>query len=190
VHRPQRTPPLDADDEYRAIEATLLETARGRWFLAEHGRRARRLDNALLEDALSRLKSSLREPLALIERLTLELAAAQRLIAAAREELMAKPNSGAVGADAPATAQLLGLAEDVHVLTWSLQGREGIDFDQATCEQIARRAAALYALSGHQARKTEVKREILDKLEDAERRLARLGDSLTLEAGSPDIDTR
>ena len=34
---------LDPEHEYRAIERALVETARGRWFLAEHGRRARRL---------------------------------------------------------------------------------------------------------------------------------------------------
>jgi hypothetical protein len=33
---------FDNDTEYRAIEQALLETPRGRWFLAEHGRRARR----------------------------------------------------------------------------------------------------------------------------------------------------
>ena len=28
----------DIETEYRSIEAALLESARGRWFLAEHGR--------------------------------------------------------------------------------------------------------------------------------------------------------
>lgn len=58
----QPTPAHDSEAEYRAIEQTLLGTARGRWFLAEHGRRARRLDMTLLEDAIGRLSSSLTQP--------------------------------------------------------------------------------------------------------------------------------
>ena len=38
---------LDVEQEYRAIEAALLDNPRGRWFLAEHGRRSRRLDSVL-----------------------------------------------------------------------------------------------------------------------------------------------
>ena len=60
MHRLSHAQTPETDDEYRAIEAALLESARGRWFLAEHGRRARRLDSALLEDAIGRLQTSLR----------------------------------------------------------------------------------------------------------------------------------
>lgn len=35
---------VEPEQEYRAIERALVETARGRWFLRQHGRRARRLD--------------------------------------------------------------------------------------------------------------------------------------------------
>ena len=38
--------PVNPETEYRAIEAALLESARGRWFLAEHSRRARRIGAA------------------------------------------------------------------------------------------------------------------------------------------------
>ena len=68
----QRLSPATSDDsetEYRTIESALLESARGRWFLAEHGRRARRLDSALLEDAIGRLQTSLRQPPALLGQL-------------------------------------------------------------------------------------------------------------------------
>ena len=62
MHRLAPANAVETDDEYRAIEAALLESARGRWFLAEHGRRARRFDSALLDDAIGRLQSSLRQP--------------------------------------------------------------------------------------------------------------------------------
>jgi len=81
----------DTETEYRAIEATLLETVRGRWFLAEHGRRARRLDGALLEDAIRRLQASLREPPALLGQLKSEIETVKARLAETRAELMARP---------------------------------------------------------------------------------------------------
>ena len=73
MQQPSLNTVFDAEREYLAIESALLESARGRWFLAEHGRRARRLDSALLEDAIGRLKTSLREPPALLGQLKFEI---------------------------------------------------------------------------------------------------------------------
>ena len=83
--------PSDTETEYRAIETTLLETARGRWFLAEHGRRARRLDSTLLDDAIKRLQSTLREPPALLGQLKAEIEAIKAQMAETRATLLAKP---------------------------------------------------------------------------------------------------
>ncbi len=184
---PHRIATVETDTEYRAIEATLLESARGRWFLAEHGRRARRMDNALLEDALARLKTSLREPTALLTQLAAEVELIRGLVQQARTTLVqrdAAPSAGDTAAERvePTVQRLLRLAEDVHELTWTLQGREGRDFDQGTCEQIARQAAAMYALSAHQGAATEAKLDSLRGLDAAERRLAALIDMIGHEA--------
>ena len=90
----------DAETEYRTIESTLLETARGRWFLAEHSRRSRRLETGELEDALSRLKASLRDPPALLGRLEVELTAVETMLAEARGAVLARsrPSSGGAAA--------------------------------------------------------------------------------------------
>jgi hypothetical protein len=135
----------DTETEYRAIEATLLETVRGRWFLAEHGRRARRLDGALLEDAIRRLQASLREPPALLGQLKSEIETVKAQLAETRAGLMARPT---VDESMLPTHAILQAAEDIHNIAWSLQANP---FDPNGCEQIARNAGRLYAMSQSQA---------------------------------------
>ena len=135
----------DADTEYRAIEATLLETARGRWFLAEHGRRARRLDSNLLEDAIKRLQNSLREPPALLGQLKAEIETLKASLAETRARLMSRPT---VDESILPTHAILKAAEDIHDIAWSLQANP---FDPKGCEEIARNAGKLYAMSQSQA---------------------------------------
>ena len=135
----------DTETEYRAIEATLLETVRGRWFLAEHGRRARRLDGALLEDAIRRLQASLREPPALLGQLKSEIETVKAQLAETRAGLMARPT---VDESMLPTHAILKAAEDIHNIAWSLQANP---FDPNGCEQIARNAGRLYAMSQSQA---------------------------------------
>src|SRR4051794_20955367 len=53
------SPPLSEAD-YEAIEAAVMETTRGRWFLAEYARRNRQADTAMLLAALARLEDVVR----------------------------------------------------------------------------------------------------------------------------------
>ncbi|MCB1520334.1 MAG: hypothetical protein KDJ37_07145 [Hyphomicrobiaceae bacterium] len=186
-------PNVDADNEYRAIEQTLLETARGRWFLAEHGRRARRLDSALLEDAIGRLSSSLKQPPPVLGLLRIELESLSGRIGEARTELLARKKSKAsaesgVGDSAPQTAQaaavpgqsnpverMLQMAEDIHELTWTLQNEE---LDPQSYEAIARHASMLYAMSRQQAVESDRALKFAETLDDTSQRLAVLIDTL------------
>ena len=150
---------LDVDLEYSAIEAALLETARGRWFLAEHSRRSRRLETIELEGALEQLKSSLRDPPALLGRLKSELGSINTMLQATRSELVARESAPpgqtpSTGATPPrnAIAGLLKAAEDLHELVWSLQARE---IDPVVCEQIGRQTAAIFALTTQQAKESQ-----------------------------------
>lgn len=198
VQRPQRNATGDIDHEYRAIEATLLASARGRWFLAEHGRRARRLDNALIEDAITRLKASMREPTALIDQLKAQLTVVRGIIADVYAALSARPvqargpspvdadgvltalsGPSAAGSPAPTINQsILTASETVHELAWTLQGREGRDFDQSTLEAIARQVISIYAMSRHQALDTEFTLRLTDRLMAADEQLAAVLDTL------------
>lgn len=50
-----------SDSDYDAIEAAVMETARGRWFLREYARRNRNADTALVLEAVDRLKQTVME---------------------------------------------------------------------------------------------------------------------------------
>lgn len=178
----------DADTEYRAIEAALLETARGRWFLAEHSRRSRRIETIELEDALARLKSSLREPPALLGRLKVELSAVEAMLGETRAELMARPretggqpSTGAV--DPRPTSSLLEAAERLHEMIWSLQAR---DVDPATCEAIGRQTTAIFALTARQAQESQRVLKLAAALDTIADRVAAVMQSIVLEADDDD----
>ena len=58
----------DCAGDYEEIERAVMESARGRWFLAEYAKRLRAQDTALILDAIHRLEdrapaSAIREPL-------------------------------------------------------------------------------------------------------------------------------
>lgn len=163
---------VESEDEYRTIESALLESARGRWFLAEHGRRARRLDSALLEDAIGRLQTSLRQPPALLDQLQGEISELKSHIGALREELLARPANGPSAPLAEAGAatahMVLKATEQLHELAWNLQANP---FDPRGCEEIARHAAGIYTMSQDQATHAERTLAITSALEHAESRI-------------------
>lgn len=162
------TPSFDAEKEYRAIETTLLETATGRWFLAEHGRRSRRLDSAALEDAIGKLKETIRQPPALLQQLQAEIGELRLFLAQTREDIMAKQASAvstlkaagesgktdaakaepAAAAAASPVSAIMRAAEDMHELAWGLQSRE---IHPEACEAIGRQAAMISAMALQQA---------------------------------------
>lgn len=146
----EAVPAADADTEYRAIEKALLQSERGRWFLAEHSRRSRRTETSEIEEALQRFKSTLRQPPAVLGRVRSELGSLEAMLAETKAHLMACTQPAAA-ADSP-TAHLLKTAEDLHELVWSLQARE---IDPAACEEIGRRAMALFALTARQAQESQ-----------------------------------
>lgn len=175
MQQPSTNAVFDAEREYLAIEGALLESARGRWFLAEHGRRARRLDSALLEDAIGRLKTSLREPPALLGQLKTEIEQISAFVVETRAAMMQKPHV----APAPETRQtdspptpvrgILRATEDMHELAWSLQAR---DIDADACAAIARHASRIYALSHVQAVESHRTIEVSKALDSIRARLA------------------
>lgn len=171
---------FDTDKEYRAIESALLESARGRWFLAEHGRRARRLDGAMLEEAIGRLQSSIRQPPALLGQLKTEIEELTAFVSETRSELLARPAAQSAGDTAAAAPRatvsgILKAAEDMHEAAWSLQAR---DIDPEGCAAIARSAAAIYALSHQQAVESSRALRLSQALEMALRRLSALRDTI------------
>jgi hypothetical protein len=52
-------PPQLREEDYETIEAAVMETARGRWFLAEYARRNRAADTCTVLDAVGKLEKTL-----------------------------------------------------------------------------------------------------------------------------------
>jgi hypothetical protein len=50
---------LPSEEDYEAIREAFMETARGRWFLDEYGRRNRNADTRMVLDAVSRIEETL-----------------------------------------------------------------------------------------------------------------------------------
>ena len=175
---------FDPDTEYRAIETALLETARGRWFLAEHGRRARRLDGNALEEALRKLSSTLRQPPALLGTLQREVESILAEIETARTANLAKSSTEGSGDSGPSNTQnILKAAEDLHELAWKLQADET---NTGSCEAIARQVARIYAMSRMQSAESQRARQFGDALSGLESRLSALLQTITYEMQSDD----
>ncbi len=171
---------MDVEQEYRAIEAALLNNPRGRWFLAEHGRRARRLDSAILEAAIERLQNSIRQPPALLGQLQSEVEELKRFLGETRAEMLARPPK--LDTEAPSNAPADGIlqaAEDLHELAWTLQSN---DINADACEKIARQASAIYALSVRQALESERTQKLAIALDAACARLNALLETIDHES--------
>lgn len=80
--------------DYEAIEQAVMESARGRWFLAEHAKRNRAADTLTLLDALKRIETTVAErPLARASDLA-AIAATRADMAAVRNHLL--PDGGII----------------------------------------------------------------------------------------------
>lgn len=155
--------PIRAAD-YEAIEAALLDSARGRWFLAEYTRRNRSADTRMLLDAISRLEANmlrqrgaretpnihgdLIEMAEAISRTRKEIASMcpadqqDSRFTTATEELDA-----IVEATEKATSDILEAAEDMQEIAWQMRENGA---DGAACDQLDARATDIYTACSFQ----------------------------------------
>ncbi|HAH08623.1 MAG TPA: hypothetical protein DCL54_17850 [Alphaproteobacteria bacterium] len=138
------------DAYYVALEAAMQQTARGRWFLAEHGRRSRASEGAVLLDAMQRLTDSLNESKAnasldILRRELQEMSAS--IVHTRREIASIKPSESGhnkiiaateeldhiVRSTETATADILSASERLQVIAAELQGAGA---SKALCAEI------------------------------------------------------
>jgi chemotaxis protein CheZ len=153
---PARIPLSEAD--YDLIEAAVMETGRGRWFLAEYARRNRHSDTMMLLGAIDRLEAAIRgEPTAQsVDRIRFDLFEMAQAIARTKAEIAAiKPDvedSGKFGevtaeldsivhTTETATSDILGAAEQVQEIAWTLR-EQGIEPE--VCDLINAKATDIY----------------------------------------------
>ena len=135
--QPPALMPLSEAD-YELIEAAVMETARGRWFLAEYARRNRHSDTMMLLGAIDRLEGAIRGEATAqsLDRIRFDLFEMAKAITRAKAEIAAiKPDiehagrfgeitaelDSIVQATKTATSDILAAAEQVQQIDWPLR---------------------------------------------------------------------
>jgi hypothetical protein len=143
--------PPAAEGEYDAICATMMQSARGRWFLDEYARRNRSADTAVVLSAIERIESVIRselgrQPYQSFRGELLEMAKAITLtraeVAAIRPEGQGQSEVAGPDARSAPASPLLVAAERIADVAWTMRER---GFDPRTCEQIEGLASSILA---------------------------------------------
>jgi chemotaxis regulatin CheY-phosphate phosphatase CheZ len=172
-----------SEADYEAIEGAVMETARGRWFLAEYARRNRNADTTMLLKALERIEGAMRgqrsvEP---VDRIRFDLVEMSKAIARTKAEIASiKPDAddhgkfgeaseeldSVVQATETATSDILACAERIQEMAWTLR-EQGVESE--VCDLLDANATAVYTacsfqdLTGQRTRKVI---QVLRYLED------------------------
>jgi len=162
-----------SEADYEAIEAAVMETARGRWFLAEYARRNRHADTTMLLKALDRIEAVVRgeHSVESVDRIRFDLVEMSKAIARTKTEIAAiKPDAdhhgkfgeateeldSVVQATEAATSDILECAERIQEIAWTLR-EQGLD--AAVCDLLDTKATEVYTacsfqdLTGQRTRK-------------------------------------
>lgn len=152
---PVPAPLREAD--YQAIEAAVMETEKGRWFLAEYARRNRNADTAQVLDAVAGLKRILkRERRPDADRIRLDIAEMKDAIERTKLEIAQIKLDGSDGSrfdrasnelDAiveqteTATGDILSAAEKIQEIAWTMR-EAGVD--EAICAEVETLTTTIY----------------------------------------------
>jgi hypothetical protein len=181
---------LDPEEaDYGAIAAAVMETERGRWFLAEYARRNRHADTEMLVAALAKIERAVGhqpEP-AHLDKFRLDVLEMSRAIARTRAEIAAiKPPEtdghimeasgeleSIVSATETATSEILAAAESVQEVAWMLREAGG---DAAACDRIDHHAVAIYTACSFQDLTAQRTRKVTEILSFLEKRVNAMAD--------------
>ena len=147
-----------AEEDYDAIEAAVMETQRGRWFLSEFARRNRNSDTVILLDAIKKLERAVEQPAAGLEheQVRFDLMEMASEIAQTRLDIAAiAPKGGehsqltsvadelgsVVTATEEATYKILAGAEGVQELVWRMRDT---NLGEDNCAQLEQFATAIF----------------------------------------------
>lgn len=150
--------------DYEAIEGAVMETARGRWFLAEYARRNRSADTDMLLTAIGRIETLVHQDRETqeMDRLRFDLMEMAKAIARTKSEIasLRPPGSDSnelnVASEAldaivrtteRATSDILEAAEHVQEAAWTLR-EEGAN--EPMCDELDRRATDIYTACSFQ----------------------------------------
>lgn len=174
-------PPAVSDTsiaDFEAIEAAVMETERGRWFLAEYARRNRHSDTEVLLSALSRIERGVSEQKAFtgIERFRTDLMDMANAIAEMHSQMAALPGplaeqGGIVQATSEldaiirttekATTDILTATEAIQDAAWNLR-EKGIE--TGLCDAIDEQATNIYQACSFQDLTAQRSSKVVDLL--------------------------
>src|SRR5882757_216805 len=176
--------PLNEAD-YEAIEGAVMETARGRWFLAEYARRNRHADTTMLLKALDRIEATLggKRSVEPVDRIRFDLVEMSKAISRTKAEIASiKPDAGdhgkfgeaseeldsVVQATETATSDILACAERIQEMAWTLreQGVEG-----EICDLLDANATEVYTACSFQDITGQRTRKVITVLRYLEERI-------------------
>ena len=146
------------ESDYEAIEAAVMETEKGRWFLFEYSRRHRSADTDLVMGAIGRLESLLkRERRPDADRIRLDIGEMKDAIERTKLEIAQIKSDGRsplsrfdrasneldaiVEQTEGATSEILGSAEKIQELAWTMR-EAGVD--NALCDEVENLTTNIY----------------------------------------------
>ena len=175
---------LISDTDYDAIEAAVMETVRGRWFLAEYARRNRHAETERILEVLDRIEDRIQAPSKplQIEGVQMNVLEMAQAIARTRAEIAAlQPAAGLeapfgeateelgtiVSATERATGDILRTAEQIQELAWT-QRENGSTCE--VCHSLDAMATEIYASCAAQGLAGQRTRKVIDVLRYLEAR--------------------
>jgi chemotaxis regulatin CheY-phosphate phosphatase CheZ len=181
-HPPALMPLSEAD--YEMIEAAVMETGRGRWFLAEYARRNRHSDTMTLLGAIGRLEAAIRgeRTAQSVDRIRFDLFEMAKAIARTKAEIAAikpEPDAGKFGEvtaeldsivqrTEAATSDILAAAEQIQEVAWTLR-EQGLDPE--VCDLLDAKATAVYTACSFQDLTGQRTRKVIQVLRYLEGRI-------------------
>lgn len=179
---PALMPLTEAD--YAAIESAVMETNRGRWFLAEFAKRNRHADTTILLAAIGRIEATIHgERAAETDRIRFDLVEMAKAIARTKAEIAAiKPDADHHGKFAQATEELdsivsvtetatsdiLAAAEQIQEIGWTLR-EQGLEAE--VCDLIDAKATEVYTACSFQDLTGQRSRKVIQVLRYLEGRI-------------------
>jgi chemotaxis regulatin CheY-phosphate phosphatase CheZ len=170
--------------DYEMISSAVLETARGRWFLAEHARRNRNADTLLVLEAIDKLERSMaqRTTSAETDRIRVDLVEMMDAIARTKAEVAAiKPagNGGQINEASTeldsivatterATSDILAATEHFQEIGHTLR-EQGVN--SAVCDLMDTNAADIFAACTFQDLTGQRIRKVIEVLRFLEERI-------------------
>jgi chemotaxis regulatin CheY-phosphate phosphatase CheZ len=192
----QELTPLNEAD-YEAIESAVMETGRGRWFLAEFSRRNRTADTGMLLEAISRLEHSVGGERAtfVAERVRQDLMDMAKAIAQLKIELASNDPEinrfeqatealdGVVRTTESATSNILEAAEQIQEIAWTLREAGA---ESEACDVLDQRAADIYTACSFQDLTAQRTKKVVLTMRSIEGRINGLVDAWN--TGEPSAD--